>query len=130
MSWIVPRLCPQMKFPSFTLPCVLFLMLGTPLRSQVPDTLKHSILAPPTGVQKGSGIGFSVAMDGDYAVAGAPFDDTLAMNCGVIKVFRASTGALLHVIPNPAPVGEGHFGYSVAVSGTRVVAGMPVYGNS
>ena len=94
-------------------------------QAQTPDTLQHYIAAPPVGAQSGAGLGFSVAVDGSRTVVGAPFDDLHGENSGVVKVFDSGSGALLHVIPNPTPAGGDNFGYSVAISGTRVVVGAP-----
>lgn len=93
------------------------------LSAQVPNTLLHSIPAPPVGVQTGAGLGRSVAVDGDYTVVGAPNDDYGGTNSGVVKVFDSSTGALLFLLANPSPALTDNFGYSVAVSGTLVVVG-------
>ncbi len=91
--------------------------------AQVPDTLKHNIPAPFGTAQTAAGLGWSVAVDGGYTVAGAPFDDTGATDSGMVKVFDSTTGALLYVIPNPSPAASDSFGISVAISGTRVVVG-------
>lgn len=90
------------------------------------NRLKREVPAPPVGVQANGQLGTSVATEGDYIVAGAPGDDLVAGNGGVVKVFHATTGALLHVItpPNPGSL-TGGFGFSVAISGTRIVVGEP-----
>lgn len=93
--------------------------------AQVPNTLIHSIPAPPTGVQSGAQLGYSVAVDGNYTVVGAPQDDFGGINAGMVKVFHSSTGALLFVLPNPSPAANDQFGIAVAISGTRVVVGAP-----
>jgi hypothetical protein len=87
---------------------------------QVPDTLLHTIPAPPIGLQDGGGLGFSVAADGPHAVTGAPYDDTYAQDSGAVKVFDSTTGALLFVLTNPTPALNDHFGSAVAISGSRV----------
>ncbi len=91
--------------------------------AQVPDTLKHFIPAPPTGVQTVAGLGYSVAVEGGYTVVGAPYDDLGGQDSGVVKVFNSTTGVLLFVLPNPSPAAGDNFGTSVAISGTRVVVG-------
>jgi hypothetical protein len=96
-----------------------------PVAAQVPSALEHAIPPPPVGVQAGAKLGFNVAADGDYFVVGAPYDDTGGGDAGVVKVFDAVTGVLLHVIPNPAPGASDNFGLSVGVSGTRVVVSAP-----
>jgi hypothetical protein len=91
--------------------------------AQQPDTLRHSISPPPVGLQAGANLGYSVAMDGGYAVVGAPYDDVGAPDSGVVRIFDSSSGALLYTLVNPSPAKDDNFGYSVAISGTRMVAG-------
>jgi FG-GAP repeat len=104
---------------------LLAAVLGLPAIAQIPNTLKHSIPAPPVGVQSSAQLGYSVAVDGGYTVVGVPFDDIGASDSGVVKVFDSTTGALLFVLPNPGPAADDLFGISVAISGTRVVVGAP-----
>jgi hypothetical protein len=99
------------------------LLLTLKASAQIPNTVLHSIIPPPTGVQFGAQLGYSVAADGDLTVAGAPFDDTGTGSAGVAKVFDSFTGKLLHVLPNPSPALNDNFGDTVAISGTRVVVG-------
>jgi len=105
--------------------------LALPVAAQIPNTLLHSVFGPPsTVVQTGAQLGYSVAMDGNLIVMGAPFDNTGAFHStinapGVAKVFDATTGALLHVLVNPEPQNIANFGKGVAVSGTRVCIGAP-----
>lgn len=87
--------------------------------------LRHPIPAPPTGAHPSTLLGFRVAIDGNIAVAGAPTTDFGETASGVVKVFNATTGALLHVIPNPTPTADERFGEVVAISGTRIVVGSP-----
>ena len=96
--------------------------LSHPAGAEAPATLKHSISAP-VGTQSEAQLGYSVAVDGGLTVVGAPFDDLGGIDSGVVKVFDSVTGALLHVIPNPTPESYDNFGFSVAISGTRVVIG-------
>jgi hypothetical protein len=98
-------------------------LAASPVAAQNPFALLHTLPAPPTGYVGGAALGSGVAMDGNLAVAGAPLDDAGANDAGVVKVFDAATGALLHVIRNPSPADGEHFGAAVALSGTRLVAG-------
>jgi hypothetical protein len=68
-----------------------------------PATLLHSIPPTSVGVQTDGRLGTSVAVDGIHAVAGAAYDDTGGFDSGVVKVFHATTGALLYLIPNLLP---------------------------
>jgi hypothetical protein len=102
---------------------VLALLFAIPsAHAQQPDTLRAS-MSPPAGVQIGARLGYQVAVDGPYAVAGAPSDDAGSRDSGVVKVFDSATGALLFVLPNPGPASDDWFGSSVAISGTRVIVG-------
>jgi drug/metabolite transporter superfamily protein YnfA len=105
----------------------LGLCLLTALRAvaEQPDSLVYALPAPSSGLQSRAELGQSVAVEGGYAVAGAPNDATGGQGAGVVKIFDTATGALLYVIPNPAPEAGGGFGFSVAISGTRLVVGIP-----
>ncbi|MEQ1932693.1 MAG: choice-of-anchor D domain-containing protein, partial [Fimbriimonadaceae bacterium] len=92
------------------------------LSAQNPNTLLHSIVPAPS-LQSGAQLGFSVAVDGPYTVVGAPYDETGATDSGVVKVFNSTTGELVHLLPHPVPALGDNFGYSVSISGTRVVVG-------
>ena len=75
--------------------------------------------------------GFSVALDGDRVLIGAPFDDTQGTNVGQAHLFDAVTGALLQTfddptptdVDDPTPTGFDAFAVSVALSGDRVLIG-------
>src|SRR4051812_8755057 len=75
----------------------LFLVSCLAISAQAQDTLKHS-LTPPAGTQSDAQLGRSVAVDGNYTIVGAPFDDIVGGDSGVVKVFDSVTGALLHVL--------------------------------
>ncbi|MGV3658624.1 MAG: choice-of-anchor D domain-containing protein [Prosthecobacter sp.] len=116
----------QRRLPALILIRVLVLLMlpGTALAQiPVPSILKQTIPAPPTGVQANARLGSAVATDGAYVVAGAPLDDQGGLDFGVVKVFSAITGALLHTLPNPSQHSFDRFGSAVAMSGTLVVVG-------
>jgi hypothetical protein len=97
-----------------------------PVTAQIPNTLLSSFQRPERGgIQEGAQLGLSVAVDGGLTVVGAPLDDLGRQDSGVVKVFDSATGALLHVIPNPRPAMGDQFGNAVAISGTRIVVGIP-----
>lgn len=94
------------------------------LQAQYSDALKYHIPPATAGVQNAARLGSAVAVDGAYAVAGAPYDDTGGADSGVVKVFNSSTGALMHTLPHPNPAeSKGYFGTAVALSGTFLVVG-------
>ena len=107
-----------------TLALALAILLAAfPATAQIPDQLKYPIPAPPTGVQVAANHGYSVAVEGSYTVVGSPRDDTGGSDAGVVKVFDTATGVLLHVLANPSPADGELFGWSVAISGSRVIVG-------
>ncbi len=68
----------------------------------------------------------SVALDGDTAVVGAPFfdsDPVTGCDSGAVKIYRVSTGQLLHVFGNPDATPFAYFGQAVAISGSIVAVG-------
>ena len=104
---------------------VLAFTFGFPsLRAQDPYPLRASLFPAPTTPQAGAQHGYSVAVDGDYVVVGAPTADVSAgAGRGVAIVYHATSGALVARLYHPSP-GVGYsFGISVAVSGNRVVVG-------
>jgi hypothetical protein len=105
--------------------CSILSLLSVALPSTAvpPDMLIHSIPPPSTALQSGAQFGYSVAIEGIYTVVGAPNDDVAGTDSGMVKVFHSTTGVLLWVIPNPGPAASDFFGYSVSISGTRIVVG-------
>lgn len=69
--------------------------------------------------------GFSVAMDGDYVLVGAPFDSTSGTRVGQAHLFDVASGNLLYTYNDPTPTGQDRFGNSVAIDGDRVLVGAP-----
>ena len=115
-----------MRIPHRVIELVFSLAVAFSVTAQEADTLKYSLFPPPTGVQSGAKLGSSLAVDGGYTVAGAPFHDGGAPDSGVVKVFDSATGALLFILTKPGtPEFGDYFGFSVAISGTRVVIGVP-----
>jgi len=76
---------------------------------------------------KGDRFGFSVAIDGNLVLVGAPFDDTNGPNVGQAHLFDATTGALLQTFDDPTPTPSVNlgdlFGSSVAIDGNLVLVG-------
>lgn len=117
----------QLRILRRFLQCALIGILMLPLlrraEAQVPPYLPRHSLVPPPDAQIGALLGFSCAMDGGRIALGAPEDDTGALNSGVVKIFDAASGELLHVIAHPTPSGNNRFGASVALAGNRLVVG-------
>ncbi|MEL6987508.1 MAG: hypothetical protein AAGK97_06720, partial [Bacteroidota bacterium] len=66
-------------------------------------------------------LGFSVATDGDWAVAGAPEGEEQ------INIYRQVEGGwqLFQEIPSPIPDEDLDFGYAVDIDGDQIVVGCP-----
>jgi drug/metabolite transporter superfamily protein YnfA len=87
--------------------------------------LLHSLFDPGTNAQADARQGYSVAVDGNIAVVGVPYAYVGWPSSGVVKVYDATTGALLHTVVNPTPNNYDTFGFAVAISGPLMVAGAP-----
>lgn len=75
--------------------------------------------------------GFDVALFGNRALISTINDDTAALNAGAAYLFDTTTGSLLKTFLNPTPElnnafgNNDNFGFSVALSSTRVAIGAP-----
>ncbi len=70
--------------------------------------------------------GISVAISGTRVVVGANYDDTGATNAGSAYVYDLSSGTPtvpVATLNNPGPAADDNFGWSVGISGTRIVVG-------
>ena len=88
-------------------------------------TVPMLTLNNPTPVSRDQ-FGVSVAISGMRVVVGAYQDGTGAFNAGSAYVYDLSKGTPtvpLFTLNNPSPSSYDWFGYSVAISGTRVVVG-------
>jgi hypothetical protein len=69
--------------------------------------------------------GFSVAIDGNYAIVGANLEDDAGGSAsGKAYIFNVTTGALLHTLDNPnaySTSASDQFGLSVAISGNYAI---------
>jgi hypothetical protein len=98
---------------------------GVPLRSIPFPAHSGGRLVPGQRLLPRSGtrpeLGYSVAIDGDVAVAGAPFANNKA---GEIIIYHFFGGRWHQErISSPRPADKAEFGFSVAVSGTTVLVG-------
>lgn len=67
--------------------------------------------------------GFSVSVSGDTVAVGSNGDISSGTAEGVVHLFSASTGDLLHTLNDPTPTGRDRFGADVATSGNLVLVG-------
>lgn len=69
--------------------------------------------------------GFSVAINTNYVLIGAPMDDTDGERVGQAHLYDAVSGDLLHTFSDPTAVGSrlNEFGTSVAIDGSNVLIG-------
>lgn len=81
----------------------------------------------PAGLSVNDAFGWSVAIDGDRMVVGAPGDDTKGSNAGAVYVFEKSGDTWSQTRKLLAADGEtpDTFGWSVGVSGNRISVGAP-----
>ncbi|HZF31102.1 MAG TPA: PEP-CTERM sorting domain-containing protein [Gammaproteobacteria bacterium] len=96
----------------------------------VTGALLQTFLNPTPG--SGDFFGNDVALFGNRALISTINDDTAALNAGAAYLFDALTGALLHTFLNPTPElnnvafgNNDNFGFSVALSSTRIAIGAP-----
>ncbi len=73
----------------------------------------------------GDFFGNSLAISGNNALIGAPYDATGAVNAGSVYLFDITLGTLLQTFNNPTPAIDDNFGISVAISGTNALIGAP-----
>ena len=69
--------------------------------------------------------GISVAISGNYAIVGAPYNDDGSTNSGSAYIFNVSTGTELHKLVASDANQNDYFGYSVAISGNYAIVGAP-----
>ncbi|MEQ1853470.1 MAG: hypothetical protein ABMA01_17975, partial [Chthoniobacteraceae bacterium] len=70
--------------------------------------------------------GFSVAISGTRIAVGAHLDDAGLMDAGSVYVYDLTSGTPAFpvvTLNNPSPAAMDFFGYSVGISGTRVIVG-------
>jgi len=93
-------------------------------------TLLRSLIGETTNSGLTPGFGYSVAINGDYIVVGAPFQDVPPNNdFGKAYVFKISTGYTLAATLTSGETNDSGltpgFGYSVAINGDYIVVGAP-----
>ncbi len=79
----------------------------------------------PPEAQPKDNVGHSVAIAGNYVVAGAPFDSGEQFQAGAVYVFNSSNGSqLFRLTANDAGV-QDLFGFAVSISGGLIAIGAP-----
>lgn len=76
-------------------------------------------------VSVGSGFGYSVALDNNLLVVGAPFDSSLVNSGGACFVFDRLSGNLLATLRLELVTASDTFGVSVAIDSATVFVGAP-----
>jgi len=106
------------KFSIFTIS--LLILITSSVFSPAYGILLQTFDDPSGGF--GSFFGFSVAIDGNNVLVGAPFDSIDNLNQGRVTLFDATTGDILQTFSAPADTPGDQFGTSVAIDGNNVVA--------
>ncbi len=104
---------------------VLAAWCGIVTAAPIPYSPQHAYASPAAARQIASQLGYSVAADTTYLAIASPFDDTGGEDCGIVGIYSASTGNLLHILTNPVPAKQALFGWAVTVSGNRIIVGAP-----
>ena len=94
-------------------------------------TLLHTINNPNAHAESliGDTFGESAAISGNYAIVGAPFEDSSAedVDQGKAYIFDVTTGLLVHTLDNPNVYAytqiNDQFGYNVGISGNYAIVG-------
>ena len=94
----------------------------------VTGALLHTLDNPNAyGTSDNDYFGYSVSITDTFCIVGAyQEDDASGYYSGKSYIFNNSTGALLHTLDNPNPVGTGYndyFGLSVAITDTYCIVG-------
>ncbi len=90
--------------------------------------------SPGTESPLGGELGWSVAISGNTVVAGAPYDGSASPYDGVAYVFNEPNGGwsgahtqVAELTEQAPPSGGDEFGWSVGISGSTIVVGVPLY---
>ena len=96
--------------------------LGGADAASAPFALRHSLFDPGTNPAAHGWFGASVKMSGDLLAVSQIWDGLPPTNSGVVRIYSASAGTLLHTITNPSPREWGLFGGNMDLSGSRLIA--------
>ncbi len=78
----------------------------------------------PSDLAEGDRFGHTIALSGDMAIIGAPFDDDLGSDSGAVYVFDLSTREQLFKLTEPGGGSSNLFGRSVAAEGSLLLVGV------
>jgi FG-GAP repeat len=113
------------SIPILVLLALIGVAAGPVFAAPIPHSLSLQLSSPSSVRQSDTMLGSSVAIDGSWMAVGSPFDDIGGEDSGVVWVHDSTSGALAHRWDNPSPQAMSRFGWSLAVSGSRVVIGAP-----
>ena len=88
---------------------------------------QHLTFSDPTLTTNDS-FGYSVALDEQYLLVGAPDDDTIGLDVGQAHLYSLMTGELAHTFNDPTPIIVDNFGAAVALNGNHVLIGANRHG--
>ena len=83
----------------------------------------HKLIANTTGWDPK--YGWSVSLDGNLAVIGAPRDNPHGTIAGAAFIFDLTTGAQLHKLSSAGGSYQDSYGRSVSISGSLAIVGVP-----
>ena len=96
--------------------------------------LVHSLQYQQYNLQTNDNFGHSVAIDGNYAVIGAPNEDQNSQaqydNGGAVYVYDVTTGTMIYNMQSSEWNTVSNFGHSVDISGDYAIIGAPVDTNN
>src|SRR3954466_8137721 len=101
------------------------LLIASPFSGSAASSRLLRSLPPPADAGSDLHHGWSVAIDGNMAVIGAPWDSTNPPNAGAVRIYDVQSGIVLHTLVNPDPEPYEEFGTAVAISRSRVAVGAP-----
>lgn len=87
---------------------------------QLSDQSKTKYVAADPTLTTNDSFGYSVALDQQYLLVGAPDDDTIGLGVGQARLYSLTTGELVHTFNDPTPIIVDNFGTAVALNRNRV----------
>lgn len=96
-----------------------------PRRLLSADAVTNFIKIRASDGEEGDQFGIALAVSGNLAIVGTPFDDEIGPNSGSVYLFNLSTGAQLAKLRPSDSAPFDRFGFSVAVSGNIAIIGAP-----